>query len=82
MEAETLMWLRVQYYLTVIGAFFAGVVLVYYKGRSDSRKADAFRKLESEVKAHDRITNADTGIGSTDLERIKRLRDISEKLSD
>ncbi len=39
--------------------------------------ADAQRKAE--VKAHERINDADTGIGATDDERIKRLREFAAK---
>ena len=31
------------------------------------------------IETHERIDHADTGIGATDLQRVQRLRDFSER---
>ena len=77
-----IVWLRIKSYVAGLGLFLAGIFLVYSRGKSDARRAAQQRRLQGEVDAHDRITNADTGIGATDAERIKRLRDMADKLRD
>lgn len=58
-----------------LGAF-ALFVLKFAKLRNTARE------LKDEVKAHERINDADTGVGATDGERVKRLREIAAKLRD
>lgn len=55
-------------------AILAALGLAFAKGRSTARNTAERDKLEKEVKAHDRINDAETGVGATDAERIKRLR--------
>jgi len=45
------------------------------KGREDA----AQEAQEQELKAHDRINNADTGGGATDDERLKRLQRLGQE---
>ena len=77
-----IVWFRIKKYALAAGLTIAALVAGYAKWRSDLRAAVTRRRLQDEVDAHDRITNADTGIGATDAERIKRLRDMADKLRD
>jgi hypothetical protein len=72
-------WFRVKSYLAALGLFLAGITLVYSKGKSDARDAASRKRLQDEVDAHDRITDADTGGGATDAERIKRLQHLGQQ---
>lgn len=74
-----MMWARLKLYFAAIALFIAGLVALYAKGRADARMATAQRRLQDEVDAHDRITNADTGIGASDAERIKRLQHLGQQ---
>ena len=65
----------------IIGAVVAVVALVaaWARGmRSGAVRAEK-RGLEQDAKAHERINEADTGIGATDGERIERLREFAAK---
>ena len=64
--------------VTLIGAF----VVAYFKGRRDSFMALENQQFKSEIDAHERINDADTGGGATDSERIKRLRNMADQLRD
>lgn len=66
-----------------------GVLLVLglrAKWRNDgANEAEAEHKAEAaeaNEKAHERMNNADLGIGATDSERIERLRDFAAKHGD
>lgn len=72
--------LRLKLYALAALAFFAGLLAVYGKGRSDAIAAARLRKLEGEINAHKRINGADTGGGATDAERVKRLKAVSDRL--
>lgn len=74
--------LRLKLYALAALAFFAGLLTVYGRGRSDAAAAARLRKLEGEINAHKRINGADTGGGATDAERVKRLHGIADKLGD
>lgn len=72
--------LRLKLWLAALGALIAAFVAAYLKGRGDSAARAETQKLEAEIDAHERINDADTGGGATDGERIKRLRDMADKL--
>lgn len=73
---------RIKLYLAAFGALLVAFVVTYLKGRNDSAAAARHDQLKSEVDAHERINDADTGGGATDGERIKRLRDMAAQLRD
>lgn len=73
---------RIKLYLAAFGALLVAFVVTYLKGRADSAAAARHDQLKSEVDAHERISNADTGGGATDGERIERLRDMAAQLRD
>lgn len=73
---------RIKLYLAAFGALLVAFVVTYLKGRADSAAAVIHDQLKSEVDAHERINDADTGGGATDGERIERLRDMAAQLRD
>lgn len=48
-------------------------------GASKQKAKQAKAKAKAEAQAHERMNNADLGIGATDGERIDRLRDFAAK---
>lgn len=72
--------LRLKLYLAALGALIAAFVVAYFKGRKDSAIVAENQHLKSEIDAHERINDADTGGGATDAERIKRLQQMADKL--
>ena len=72
--------LRLKLYLATLGALIAAFVVAYFKGRKDSAIVAENQHLKSEIDAHERINDADTGGGATDAERIKRLQHMADKL--
>lgn len=72
--------LRLKLYLVALGALIAAFVVAYFKGRKDSAIVAENQHLKSEIDAHERINDADTGGGATDAERIKRLQHMADKL--
>jgi hypothetical protein len=53
------------------GAFLAG--------RRDAKQGQKIETLEAEAEAHERINQADTGIGATDADRVARLHDFAKR---
>jgi hypothetical protein len=49
------------------------------QGASDERLRRQVKDMVADQKAHERINDADLGIGATDAERISRLRDFATK---
>ena len=60
-------------------AALLAIAALYLKGRTDAKAKAKSQTLQAEVETHDRINQADTGIGATDGERIARLRDFAAK---
>ena len=74
--------LRLKLWLAALGALIAAFVAAYLKGRGDSAARAENQQLKSEINAHERINDADTGGGATDGERIKRLRERADQFRD
>lgn len=74
--------LRFKVFFSAMVALIVAFVAAYLKGRGDSAARAETQKLKAEIDAHERINDADTGGGATDGERIKRLRDMADKLRD
>jgi hypothetical protein len=49
------------------------------EGVTQERAREAQEKAQANEEAHERITNADTGAGLSDDERVSRLRDFAAK---
>lgn len=68
-------------WLAAVGAAIAALAALWFGGRR-SANADAKAKL-ADVKAKqlERIADADLGLGASDADRIKRMRDFANKHS-
>ncbi len=64
------------------GAAFVIIGGAWLAGRRDAKQAQKMDALKKDAKAHERINEADTGIGATDADRIERLREFAAKHSD
>ena len=56
-----------------------GLLGVYLRGQHNGRVKATREVMEAYKKTQERINNADLGIGATDDERRKRLREFSEQ---
>ena len=56
-----------------------GLLGVYVRGRHNGKVKATREVMEAYKKARERIDNADLGIGATDDERRKRLREFSKQ---
>ena len=56
-----------------------GMLGVYLRGRHNGKVKATRDVMEAYKKTRERIDNADLGIGATDDERRKRLREFSEQ---
>ncbi len=66
-------------YLIAAATTIAGALGLYFKGRADAKAKRKADELKQEVKAHERINEADTGAGLDDDQRIDRLREFAAK---
>lgn len=66
-------------YLAAAGAALLGLGGVYLKGRSDAKAKAENKAMKEDLKAHERINEADLGIGASDAERVERLREFAAK---
>ena len=66
-------------YLAAAGAALLGALGLYFKGRSDAKAKADLRDLKEDMKANERINEADLGIGASDAERVERLREFAAK---
>ena len=55
------------------------VAALYFKGRADAKAKADEKAMKEDLKAHERINEADLGIGASDDERVKRLREFAAK---
>lgn len=59
-----------------------GLVGIYAKGRRDAKAKAENKAMKEDLEAHERINEADLGIGASDAERVERLRDFAAKHGD
>lgn len=59
-----------------------GALGLYFKGRSDAKAKAENKAMKEDLKAHERINEADLGIGASDAERVERLREFAAKHGD
>ena len=64
------------------GAAFVIIGGAWLAGRREGNQKAATGALKKDLKAHERINEADTGIGATDADRIERLREFAAKHRD
>jgi len=56
-----------------------GLLGVYLRGRHNGKVKAAREVMENYAKTRKRMDDADTGIGASDVERVKRLREFAGK---
>ena len=73
-----LVWLKARIWaaLAAAGTFLAVLGAVYGKGRSDASRTRQARDDRAHIKERSKIDDEISGIGSTDQQRIDRLRAI------
>lgn len=59
-----------------------GAVGIYAKGRSDAKAKAENKAVKEDLKAHERINEANLGIRASDAERVERLREFAAKHGD
>ena len=76
-----MMWLKARLWaiLSAITAILAVLGAVYGKGRSDASRTRQARDDKAHIKERSKIDDEISGIGSTDADRIERLRAIERK---
>lgn len=65
-----------------LGAALAGLVALFgawVAGRREGAQAARSRALRADAKAHERMNDADLGIGAADGDNIKWLRDFADR---
>lgn len=66
-------------WLAAAGAALVGILGIYAKGSSDAKAKAQNAAMKEDLKAHERINEADLGVGASDAERINRLRGFAAK---
>ena len=64
-------------WLAAVGLAIAALAATWFGGRKAGKTDANVDALKSEVKAHERMSDADLGHGASDSERIKRLHDFA-----
>ena len=74
-------WLKARLWaiLSAITAILAVLGAVYGKGRSDANRTRQARDDRAHIKERSKIDDEISGIGSTDADRIERLRTIANR---
>jgi hypothetical protein len=70
---------RLKLWAAAIGAAMAAMLAIYAKGRASANAKRDARDAKANEQSHERMNDADLGIGATDDERIGRLRDFAAK---
>jgi len=66
-------------WLAAAGLAIAALMATWFGGRKAGKTDAKVDALKQEVKAHDRINEADTGIGASDADRIRMLREFAKR---
>lgn len=62
-----------------IGAALVALVAAFAIGRRNGKQSAEVDTLKREDAAHERINDADLGLGASDAERVDRLRDFATR---
>lgn len=73
--------IRLKLWLGAVGAALMALVGVYLAGRRAAQQEAATDALRGDAKAHERINDADIGIGAADADNIAWLRTFHDKHS-
>lgn len=66
-------------WLAAAGAAIAALAAVWFGGRRSARVDAKATLAEVKAKQLERIADADLGLGASDADRIKRLREFADK---
>jgi hypothetical protein len=69
-------------WLAAVAASLGLLVLSCLAGLRIEKARNKHKAAELELEAHERINNAETGVGATDADRIKRLQDMGNRWRD
>jgi hypothetical protein len=69
-------------WLAAVAASLGLLASVWIVGYRNAMTRNRHKAAESELEAHERINDAETGVGATDADRIKRLQDMGERWRD
>lgn len=73
------MLLRVKLWLGAAVAVLLGLLGAWVAGKREARSEARSEALRGDAKAHERMNDADLGIGASDADNIKWLRDFAER---
>jgi hypothetical protein len=69
-------------WLAAVAASLGLLASVWFVGYRNAMTRNKNKTNESEIEAHERINNAETGVGATDADRIKRLQQMGNRWRD
>jgi hypothetical protein len=69
-------------WLAAVAASLGLLASVWFVGYRNAMTRNKQKANESEIEAHERINDAETGVGVTDADRIKRLQDLGKRWRD
>jgi hypothetical protein len=69
-------------WLAAVAASLGLLVLSCLAGLRIEKARNKHKAAKLELEAHERINNAETGVGATDADRIKRLQDMGNRWRD
>jgi hypothetical protein len=69
-------------WLAAVAASLGLLILSCLAGLRIEKARNKHKSAESEIEAHERINDAETGVGATDADRIKRLQDMGNRWRD
>jgi hypothetical protein len=69
-------------WLAAVAASLGVLASVWFVGYRNAMTRNKQKANESEIEAHERINNAETGVGATDADRIERLQDMGKRWGD
>ena len=66
-------------WLAAAGVAVAALIAAWFGGRKSAKADNKAALAEVKAKQLERIADADLGLGASDTDRIKRLRDFADK---
>jgi hypothetical protein len=69
-------------WLAAVAASLGLLASVWFVGYRNAMTRNKQKANESELEAHERINDAETGVGATDADRIDRLQDMGKRWRD
>lgn len=72
-------WGKCKAWALLAGGVLLALIGVYAVGRRDAGAAAKVDALKADAKTHERINDADIGIGASDADNMRWLRDFHER---